>query len=525
MTVALRYGAGLLPTVGADGFVAILAVDVDDPRVDRIVEASDSPTRLDDIVDILVERGVRSMPDFAACARTPDGVRIAFRGGFSVTVDGAALVSDAGPWTDRTVPAATVEILRVGEASVGRTLPLRSGLVLANAVVLGEPRSAAPNLPDPPLASGEPHLEPAPDADPVSLVKTADPLDAAEGVALGVQAEESGAKNVSLGAAPPAAHAESSPSPAPGGPSGEPATDFDFLFQATTMRQALEDAAPRHSPATAEEHPPARSGATAQGIPPSVVDLGVTRASPHTIDAAELLHSDPAPQPSGPMITAMPWSIGGAPSAPEPRGVPGGSSFAVPPNPVALPAPVAYSPASSPDPAEAAAREERTINRSQLLAQNQSAQLVLAARCPQGHLTQAYGAVCRVCRQPVPPQEHLEVPRPTLGALRLSTGAVVALDRGAILGRNPRVPSDFHGEQPNLVRVVDPDKGVSSQHVEVSLDYWNVNVRDLGSTNGTEVVLPGAMPMMLAKGAMVILEPGSRVIMGGQVSFVFEVTM
>ena len=90
MTVALRYGAGLLPTVGADGFVAILAVDVDDPRVDRIVEASDSPTRLDDIVDILVERGVRSMPDFAACARTPDGVRIAFRGGFSVTVDGAA---------------------------------------------------------------------------------------------------------------------------------------------------------------------------------------------------------------------------------------------------------------------------------------------------------------------------------------------------------------------------------------------------------------------------------------------------
>jgi hypothetical protein len=123
----------------------------------------------------------------------------------------------------------------------------------------------------------------------------------------------------------------------------------------------------------------------------------------------------------------------------------------------------------------------------------------------------------------VPQQQPVEIPRPTLGQLRLSTGGVVTLDRPAILGRAPRVPSSYQGEQPNLVQLVDPGKDVSGQHLEVSLDYWNVVVRDLGSTNGTDVILPGEMPVALRANDPVIIEPGTRVVLGGAVSFVFEV--
>jgi pSer/pThr/pTyr-binding forkhead associated (FHA) protein len=149
--------------------------------------------------------------------------------------------------------------------------------------------------------------------------------------------------------------------------------------------------------------------------------------------------------------------------------------------------------------------------------------MVVAARCGAGHLSPAYAGTCRVCGAPIPPQQPVEIPRPTLGQLRLSTGGIVPLDRPLILGRNPRIPPGYAAEQPNLVRLPDPEKDVSGQHLEVTLDYWNVLVRDLGSTNGTEVILPGAMPVALRANDPVIIEPGTRVVLAGTISFTFEV--
>lgn len=167
-----------------------------------------------------------------------------------------------------------------------------------------------------------------------------------------------------------------------------------------------------------------------------------------------------------------------------------------------------------------------TVDRSRLIEHavaSPSSVLVVAARCPAGHLSPAYADGCRVCHRPIPPQQPVEVPRPQLGVLRLSNGDTVALDRGAILGRNPRLPAGYSGEQPNLVRLADPGKDISGQHLEVVLDYWHVLVTDLGSTNGTEVILPGQAPIQLRPDDPLTIEPGTRVVLAGIFDFVFEV--
>ncbi len=93
-----------------------------------------------------------------------------------------------------------------------------------------------------------------------------------------------------------------------------------------------------------------------------------------------------------------------------------------------------------------------------------------------------------------------------------------------ILGRNPRLPAGYSGEQPNLVRLADPDKDISSQHLEVTLDYWHVLITDLGSTNGTEVILPGQPPVQLRRDDPMTIEPGTKVVLAGVFDFVYEVT-
>ena len=60
-------------------------------------------------------------------------------------------------------------------------------------------------------------------------------------------------------------------------------------------------------------------------------------------------------------------------------------------------------------------------------------------------------------------------PRPPLGVLRLSTGDVVTLDRGVLLGRAPQVNDGAcqPTERPHVVRVPSPERDISRNHVEV----------------------------------------------------------
>ena len=54
--------------------------------------------------------------------------------------------------------------------------------------------------------------------------------------------------------------------------------------------------------------------------------------------------------------------------------------------------------------------------------------LVVAVQCPDGHANPVHATTCRVCGTHLTGQQPVEVPRPSLGVLRLANGDVVALE-------------------------------------------------------------------------------------------------
>ncbi len=151
--------------------------------------------------------------------------------------------------------------------------------------------------------------------------------------------------------------------------------------------------------------------------------------------------------------------------------------------------------------------------------------VVPALICPAGHLNPPSETTCRRCGAALPHDPAL-VPRPVLGALRLSLGDVIALDRDVVMGRNPR--TDFAGhdgeERPHVVKLPSADGDISRTHLRVTLDGWHVMVTDLNSTNGTLVTLPGRDAEQLRPGEPVPIRPGTVVTLAEGIDFRYEVT-
>ncbi len=149
---------------------------------------------------------------------------------------------------------------------------------------------------------------------------------------------------------------------------------------------------------------------------------------------------------------------------------------------------------------------------------------VPAVRCSQGHPNPPTAATCRACGLNLFGQPAVLIAQPALGVLRLSTGDVVTLDRGVIIGRNP-TPADTPGAgQPHVVRVAGPGQDVSRTHVELRVSGWQLLVRDLNSVNGTVVTPPWQEPRRLRPNEAVPIEPGTVVSLADEVSFRYEVT-
>jgi hypothetical protein len=147
---------------------------------------------------------------------------------------------------------------------------------------------------------------------------------------------------------------------------------------------------------------------------------------------------------------------------------------------------------------------------------------VLAVRCPAGHLGPADAPTCRVCGLPVPGQQPVEVARPILGRLRLSTGESVELDKDVVIGRAPQPTAENPVVRPNLIRLGNEPE-ISRNHVEIRLDGWHVLVRDLGSSNGTTLSAPGAAPVALNATQDYPLVAGSAIDLAEVVTVTFEV--
>jgi hypothetical protein len=264
-------------------------------------------------------------------------------------------------------------------------------------------------------------------------------------------------------------------------------------------------ASPPESPRT-EQEPPADHVPEAQPGPPVTPP---PPAQPHVRPSPPPLRPAPLAPLAPPAAAAPPPVTAGSPTPPAPG----------PPSPSA-------SVADASDDEEVDA--EATVDRSALLAaqgaQPQAGPLVLAVLCPAGHTSPPHAGACRVCERPIPPQQPFQTPRPPLGTLRLSTGDVVTLDRGVLLGRSPKLNADLPaGERPHLVRVPSPENDISRNHVEVVLEGWHVLVRDLGSTNGTTVALPGQPPVRLRPGDSQVVEPGTAVTLADEVTLTYEV--
>lgn len=115
---------------------------------------------------------------------------------------------------------------------------------------------------------------------------------------------------------------------------------------------------------------------------------------------------------------------------------------------------------------------------------------------------------------PPPPDSG---PRP-VARLLFSHGHAVEVDQPVLVGRAPD-PGRLDGDQePVVVKVPSPNQEISATHVVVrpgTGDDEGVAVLvDLGSTNGTLVVLPGQPPEELEPRVPVRLEPGAVIDLG-----------
>ena len=143
---------------------------------------------------------------------------------------------------------------------------------------------------------------------------------------------------------------------------------------------------------------------------------------------------------------------------------------------------------------------------------------VVAILCPLGHANPPHRPGCRICGSPLL-GEPQRVPRPPLGWMRTSDCERVDLTTPVVIGRKPTVSRLQGLEMPRLVAV--PHGHVSSNHVEIRLEGWNVMAVDLHSRNGTLLRRAGEPPVRLPE-QPAMLVAGDVVDLGHGVQFSFH---
>ena len=147
--------------------------------------------------------------------------------------------------------------------------------------------------------------------------------------------------------------------------------------------------------------------------------------------------------------------------------------------------------------------------------------MVLARMCPQGHANPPTNAQCAFCGQALQ-RDGVQIRRPRLGRMRLSTGELIDLDQSLIVGRQPSVSRVQGAVMPKLVQVASPSGDISRSHVEVRLEGWHVMLCDLKATNGTVLLREDQAPRRLAQGEMAILFDGDIADLGDGIQLRFE---
>jgi hypothetical protein len=540
--------------------------------VERVRAAAESGD-LDDVLDALSADGVRATPDFVAVLEGSP-LRVVTRGSAYAVAAGPGGATELratgrGPWVDQdaepdvtgvtlhtgaarpeaAAPAADTQLPPVSEPATGGG----AGWMLPS--VFGRGRAD-----DPGASAAVPTAEAGGAPDPGQPTASAAPEESVE---------------------PPEQPAPVPPAPVPPAAEVEDLPSYDHLFGATQHdrpsyiekhdTQGISEPPIGHAPiessggfdpcdSLAEQQPPASPEHTL-APPRDTIHPGAVPQPP--VPQPPGRAEPPAPPVKGGLIDSVPWRSGGSNvPAPDPAPRPTPTTPPVPPAPPAVapavagphssrpgsvplprapaaPAtrstPTPPAPSTPPVPAPPAPAPEgddgndvdATVDRSALLAGRGamvSGPTVLAVLCPAGHTSPPHSGVCRLCGREIPPQQPFQTARPPLGLLRLASGDVVHLDRGVLLGRSPKVNAELAAaDRPHLVKVTSPQNDISRNHVEIVLEGWHVLIRDLGSTNGTTVALPGEHPVRLRPSDQQVIEPGTVITLADEVSLTYEV--
>jgi FHA domain-containing protein len=449
------------------------------PIVNQCWQLVSDAASADDLLDVLVSGGIRSAPSFALARSSTDERRALVRGTASLTVRGAAhddveLAAFTGAtWADEPIGdwAETLVLSSNQPSDATVDLPMSAGVTMASSIQVRVHEAARTTKLAP---------QPAPSIVPGPTTQKSMPAQPDEVV-------------------------PEMPSPKPTPIEEAAAPSYDYLFGATQRPPAPEQVVePGQS---VGELPTQVENPAASGTDDS------SPSRPASTDTAGWSTLSPLAAP-GALIDVVPWLDNSQPHEPPNHAEPAAQQQN---------APVDARPESEEPPTEVV----ETVNRSSLLASAgamEAGPTVLAAYCPTGHLSPAHAPLCRVCGAAVAAQQGFEIARPVLGVLRMSNGEVVRLDRGVILGRAPELPSGDERDRPNVLRLISPENDISRNHAEVVLDGWHVYVRDLGSTNGTVITLPGQQPTRLREDDMHPIEPGTTVSLADEVTFTYEVT-
>ena len=141
--------------------------------------------------------------------------------------------------------------------------------------------------------------------------------------------------------------------------------------------------------------------------------------------------------------------------------------------------------------------------------------LVDGAMCARMHFNAPEAVSCRECGLSMPEgtENMRRQPRPPLGVLLVDDGRGYTLDRDYVIGREPVLDIDVAAGRATPLRISDAKGSVSRLHLRVSLIGWQVEVCDLGSSNGSVLYRQGG-PRTLAPMDAAVLDPGARVGVG-----------
>ena len=220
-------------------------------------------------------------------------------------------------------------------------------------------------------------------------------------------------------------------------------------------------------------------------------------------------------------------TVVGAPSAPGATSAPRQSIREVPVHPSMIPVSSAHAPKEGD-------HDGRTITGADLRRITAEAKAggkgaasteggVRAVMCPQGHPNPPHANRCRACNTAISDSEVRTIAGLVPGVLVFSGGVREDLDGPLVIGRRPRPASGQDMVSARLVTIDSPEQGVSRSHAVVKVKDWSVTITDLGTTNGTEVTLPGSDTQRLRRGVPFTVVPGSVIRFGDEVTATYEV--